>query len=137
MIDLIFDLGVTTGIALMGPNKVYWTDTCVKLLDLGNILDLARLTYPVDRIIYEDYIIYAAKARSHINSHVYPIQVIGVIRFLAYTNHIPLVPLQAKVKASVPDDRMKKLIPPGKTLTEHEKDAIRLGLYQQYLDKRA
>ena len=140
MTDLVFDPGVTTGVALMEPGKVLWTDTCVKLLDLGNLVDLARMTTSVDRIIYEEYIIFAGKAHSHINSRVYPIQVVGVIRFLAYTYHIPLVPLQPRVKAAVPSDIFQKAVltaPPNKTLSEHEKDAVKLGLYQQLLEKNA
>lgn len=136
MTDLVFDPGVTTGIALMLPGEVLWTKTCTKLLDIGNILDYARMVHGVDRVIYEEYVIFAGKARTHINSRVYPIQVVGVIRYLAYSYHIPLVPLQPKVKASVPGDVYDSTTKPAGTLTEHEKDAIRLGLYQQLLDKR-
>jgi len=136
MTDLIFDPGVTTGIAVMEPGVVLWTDTTDRLLGLGNALDYAILMFGVDRIIYEEYIIFASKARSHINSRVYPIQVVGVIRYLAYIHHIPLVPLQPRVKASVPSELFKQTLPKDKKISEHEKDTLRLGLYQQLLDQQ-
>ena len=136
MTDLIFDPGVTTGIAVMKNGAVLWTDTTDRLLGIGNALDYANLVFGINRIIYEEYIIFASKAKAHINSRVYPIQVVGVIRYLSYIHHIPLVPLQPRVKASVPLELFEQTLPKDRKISEHEKDTLRLGLYQHLLDQQ-
>lgn len=131
--DLVFDPGVDTGVALMAPGTVYWTKVVRKLLEVGDVFDFATLTEDVDRVVYEDYRIFPGKAAAHIGSQVYPIQVIGVIRFLAYRHHLPVETLEPSCKAYISKEEFAAVMP-EKLPTEHENDSVLLGLYQQRRD---
>lgn len=133
MADLVIDPGITTGFALMAPGTVYWTRTATKLLDVGSIIDFAMMTADVERVIYEDYRIFAGKAKAHIGSAVYPIQVVGVVRFLAYRYGRPVLTVEPSSKAYVSQEEYDNVVK-EKLPTEHQKDAVLLGLYQQRKD---
>lgn len=123
---LAVDPGVTTGWAVLTPEKVLWTHTTVKLLELADAFDFALRRFHPVILVFERYRIF--KPQLHMNSEVYPIQVIGALRLLAYQNRLEPLPLDPSVKGSVPKKVFADLRPPG-TLSEHEKDAIKLGIY--------
>ena len=90
----------------------------------------------------EDYILYSSNARSHINSHMETSQLIGLIKWFAWTIKMPItIRPAAAVKTRFSDEILEHLgyiYRDGRQwfstlkpmpLAEHEKDAIRHAVY--------
>lgn len=100
----------------------YWDAHCA-LID----------AYTVDRVVFESYILYAAKAKAQINSEMETCQLIGIIKHFCYVNNIPCEDRTASMVKNRWSDRIlehKGICITG--LSGHVKDSIRHGMHCMY-----
>lgn len=136
---LCLDPGHTTGWCVFeGIALVDWgqTDTVVNRvgnnegdIDWEAFAWLLQHTKP-DRIVCEDYRVYAHKLERHTNSRVLTIHIIGALEYYCAMHKIPLkFRLAASAKGFVTDEKLKawNLYQKGQ---RHSRDSIRHGVYE-------
>jgi len=107
--------------------KVFWTDTVTKLLDLERAFERAAFGEGFDLVLFERYRLFLGKAHAQINSELYPVQVVGATRLLAYQHHVDAVGQEPHVKAVVSRDMEAWCSYWPRS--EHERDCLRHVIY--------
>lgn len=119
---LAFDPGENTGWAYIDTGKLEHFDAGTIVRDFTGIESLIAF-YSPHTVVYEAFRLYPGKAASMAWNDFYPVQVIGIIKFLCEKSGIQYVEQAASIKAFSGgiDDRWVKYKAPDKT--EHSKDA--------------
>ena len=125
------DPGETHGLCMAESNhnkdwKIIRTDA-IKDAELFSLLENEP---NVDLVIYEQYKLYASKAKAMVNNEFLTVQAIGVIKYICRKRGIPTLKSPTMNKAFWTNKRLKQL---GLYVTiEHKRDAIRHFLFWLY-----
>lgn len=137
---LAVDPGHTTGYvkAVFNPPEEDYDilpfDSCVHIANTGHwssMEDLEDLIpdlfHKTDFVVCERYVIYPNRAESHVGDHLYPVQVIGRVKWLAWRLCCVDVVEQSasQAKQRWPDSRMWKYFPGIRNFSPHIQDAMR------------
>lgn len=115
---LAIDPGETTGIVLMDTNNLGSLQGAT--VHLWNRIDLIMQEMGPDVVVMEAWRLYPHMAKIMIGNEFLPVQVIGVVRYLAETGHIPVVQQTA---AQAKDIRPSEI--PASISDPHLRDAWR------------
>ena len=126
---LVFDPGESTGWVFLDREGRLIGGTCPKdHLAVASLI----LGYQPDIIVLERFNLYPGMAKSLSWNSFYPVEVIGVIKYLCMLKGIPMVeqaPSIKKYAGGFQDDWLK--LKGGMGITEHTKDAyLHLKYYQ-------
>ena len=117
---LVLDPGNSTGWLFRDSDgKLYGGTIFEDHLKVAELIE----TKHADIIIYETFQLYPNKAQKMCWSSFYPVEVIGIIKYLALKNNIQLVGLQPSVKKFVGKLNWSDI---NGVCTEHTRDTYRL-----------
>lgn len=133
---LVFDPGETTGLAHFTctdqhPALLTATDQLASApIEKGcDLIEAAVAKYKPDKVVFENYLVYAGKAQSHSWNELHTPQLIGTIRTICRQQNIPNDKHMAQLaKEFCTDDKLHAwhYWVVGK---KHARDAVRHGLY--------
>ena len=123
---LVLDPGNSTGCLMREADGTLYGTTIVENHEkIGALIE----SFHPDKIIYETFQLYPSKAQKMCWNSFYPVEVIGIIRFLAARLRIEVIGLQPSVKKFSLDLKDWKSLKTESKITEHIKDAYRLYDY--------
>lgn len=85
----------------------------------------------IDMILYEGYALRGSASKAMINNEFYTIQVIGVVRWLAWKKGWKVVKQMPAMKEFFDNDRLKELGVYSRGF-RHSRDSVRHALYWQF-----
>ena len=128
---MALDPGETTGIAIFKDNTLFFANqlnTSNNELSMANLESAINIHKP-NIIVYEDYVVYGWKSKSHSWAELHTPKLIGMIEALASIHRIPTYKqLAQQPKSFCTDEKLKSWNMYAKG-QKHARDAIRHGTY--------
>lgn len=133
MTYLGIDPGDLTGVAVVSDSGGIMDFDNLNSDQMMEFLEKVKQYEPIHRIIMENYIVYRQRAQQHTGSKLVAAQVIGIVKFWAKQNNIPIT-LQMSHILSIAQ-KQSGLIPRGAHKVNHWVDAANHVYYYMYQKK--